>query len=149
MTEKRFTYEYGNLFDNEMNTFYPIEDSDENIEVLCDRLNWLVEENEQLKNMVRHSYVEHKRCVNNYVDKIKEVEKENEKLKSKNRGLQSELQIFKEDVTHSNLQINKLADENEELKHQNELLSDELEQCKAVINKKWSEYLKKKEIEND
>ena len=49
MTEKRFTYEYGNLFDNEMDTFYPIEDSDENIEVLCDRLNWLVEENEELK----------------------------------------------------------------------------------------------------
>ena len=53
MTEKRFTYEYdeynGNLFDNKMNTFYHIEDSDENIEVLCDRLNWLVEENEQLK----------------------------------------------------------------------------------------------------
>ena len=53
MTKKRFTYEYdeynGNLFDNKMNTFYHIEDSDENIEVLCDRLNWLVEENEQLK----------------------------------------------------------------------------------------------------
>ena len=53
MTEKRFTYEYdeynGNLFDNKMNTFYHIEDSDENIEVLCDRLNWLVEENESLK----------------------------------------------------------------------------------------------------
>ena len=53
MTKKRFTYEYdeynGNLFDNEMNTFYHIEDSDENIEVLCDRLNWLVEENEELK----------------------------------------------------------------------------------------------------
>ena len=53
MTAERFTYEYdeynGNLFDNKMNTFYHIEDSDENIEVLCDRLNWLVEENEQLK----------------------------------------------------------------------------------------------------
>ena len=44
------------------------------------------------------------------------LEKENEQLKSKNRGLQSELQIFKEDATHSNLQINKLADENEQLK---------------------------------
>ncbi|WP_405285937.1 hypothetical protein [Methanobrevibacter sp.] len=55
MTKKRFTYEYdeynGNLFDNKMNTFYHIEDSDENIEVLCDRLNWLVEENEQLKTI--------------------------------------------------------------------------------------------------
>ena len=50
MTEnKRFTYDNGNLFDNEMDTFYPIEDSDENIELLCDRLNWLVEENKELK----------------------------------------------------------------------------------------------------
>lgn len=53
MTEKRFTYEYdeynGNLFDNEFNTFYHIEDSDENIELLCNRLNELVEENEQLR----------------------------------------------------------------------------------------------------
>ena len=53
MTGKRFTYEYdkhnGILFDNGMNTFYPIEDSDENIKLLCDRLNLLVEENEQLK----------------------------------------------------------------------------------------------------
>ena len=42
--------------------------------------------------------------------------------------------------------LNELYEENEQLKHQNELLSDELEQCKAVINKKWSEYLKKKEL---
>ena len=71
---------------------------------------------------------------------------ENDELKSKNRGLQSELQIFKEDVTRSNLQINKLADENRQLKYQNELLSDELEQCNAVTNNKSSEYLKKKEL---
>lgn len=45
-----------------------------------------------------------------------ELKKENEQLKSKNRGLQSELQIFKEDATHSNLLINKLADENDQLK---------------------------------
>ena len=47
---------------------------------------------------------------------INNVFNENEQLKSKNRGLQSELQIFKKDATHSNLQINKLADENEQLK---------------------------------
>ena len=55
MTAKRFTYEYnGNLFDNEMNTFYHIEDSDENIELLCNRLNLLVDENEQLKGEVAY-----------------------------------------------------------------------------------------------
>ena len=60
MTAKRFTYEYdeynGNLFDNKMNTFYHIEDSDENIEVLCDRLNWLVEENKQLKKQLESEH---------------------------------------------------------------------------------------------
>ncbi len=40
--------------------------------------------------------------------------------------------------------LNELNDENKELKYKNEILSDELEQAKAVINKKWSEYLKKK-----
>ena len=43
--------------------------------------------------------------------------------------------------------MNELAEENEQLKYQNEMLSDELQQCKAVINKKWSKYLKKKEKE--
>lgn len=52
MTEKRFTYDNGNLFDNKMNTFYQIEDSEENIEILCNRLNCLVEENEQLKQQI-------------------------------------------------------------------------------------------------
>ena len=38
-------------------------------------------ENERLKNVMGYSYEEHKRCVDNYVDKIKEVEKENENIK--------------------------------------------------------------------
>ena len=41
----------------------------------------------------------------------------------------------------------RLKNENEQLKYQNEMLSDELQQCKAVINKEWSKYLKKKEKE--
>ena len=44
-------------------------------------LNDYDKENEQLKNMVGYIYEEHKRCVNNYGAKIKEVEKENEQLK--------------------------------------------------------------------
>ena len=53
---------------------------------------------------------------------LQRVEDENEQLKSKNRGLQSELQIFKEDVTHSNFMINKLGDENRQLKKENQEL---------------------------
>ena len=50
------------------------------------------------------------------VELLNDLSAENEQLKSKNRGLQSELGIFKEDVTHSNQIINKLNDENEQLK---------------------------------
>ena len=80
MTDKRFTYEYdehnGNLFDNKMNTFYHIEDSDENIEVLCDRLNWLVEENEQLRTKN-----------NAYIQDIEVYKEENTHLKLENEEL--------------------------------------------------------------
>ena len=78
---------------------------------------------------------------------------ENEQLKSKNRGLQSELQIFKEDATHSNLQINKLADENEQLKSTIkevlELLSEEVD----LFSDKATEhdinaYVELKELDN-
>ena len=40
--------------------------------------------------------------------------------------------------------LNALHEENEQLKRENELLSDELEQCKAVIENRWKEYLDKK-----
>lgn len=51
---KRFTqrlYETGERFleDNETDCFYEIIDSFVNVELLCERLNKLVEENEQLK----------------------------------------------------------------------------------------------------
>ena len=60
---------------------------------------------------------------------LNKLTEENEQLKSKNRGLQSELQIFKEDVTHSNLQINKLIDENEQLKQQEKRLYNYFRKC--------------------
>ena len=54
MSKKRFTYDYdehnGNLFDNRYDTFYPIEDSEENIELLCKRLNCIVDDNKRLKS---------------------------------------------------------------------------------------------------
>lgn len=42
--------------------------------------------------------------------------------------------------------LNNLHEENIALKYKNELLQDELKQCKAVIDKKWMEYLKEKEL---
>ena len=57
-------------------------------DVIATALNMITDENEGLKNMVGYSYEEHKRCVDNYVDKSKEVEKENDELKQENKQLQ-------------------------------------------------------------
>ena len=65
------------------------------------------------------------------------LHEENEQLKSKNRGLQSELQIFKEDVEHSNLQINKLADENEQLKQSVNNLKDTIIKITIAYQRKY------------
>ena len=88
MGEERFTYEYdeyaGNLFDNRMNTFYHIEDSDENIKVLCDRLNWLVKENKELKQKVDfYKY---------FQKDARELTKENEQLKARIQYLERKIQ---------------------------------------------------------
>ena len=53
----------------------------------CKLLNELSDENEQLKKSVQYWYDEHKRIVNNYIDKIKEVEEGNEQLKQYNTEL--------------------------------------------------------------
>ena len=50
-------------------------------DVIATALNMILDENERLKNAIGYYYEEHKRCVDNYVDKIKEVEKENENIK--------------------------------------------------------------------
>ena len=79
------------------------------------------------------------------VVELNKLNEENEKLRFKNRGLQSELQIFKEDATHSNLQINKLADENDELKNEIEKLSyanDDLLEEKRIWKQMSDEYTK-------
>lgn len=79
-----------------------------------------------------------------YRKKIKEnhlntIEKENEQLKSDNKNYVKRYGELFDEYT-------KLKEKNKELKIENDLLSDELEQAKAVINKKWNEYLKKKEL---
>ena len=62
-------------------------DTKDEMEDLCLLLNELHDENEQLKRSVQYWYAEHKRIVNNYVDKIKEVEEGNEQLKQYNTEL--------------------------------------------------------------
>lgn len=76
MSEKRFTYEYdeynGYLFDNNYNTFYHIEDSEENIHILCNQLNKIVDENEQLRELTNIKNTN----VKDLVDVLNEQEKQ-------------------------------------------------------------------------
>ena len=126
MTEKRYIVDVDEaIIDTKTNREYTTWDIS-GVEDICDKLNNLTEENEQLKsekkdmqiliNTISDQRNEFHRAVRENANRVGKLEKENEQLKSKNKGLKSELQIFKEDVTHSNLQINKLADENEQLK---------------------------------
>lgn len=100
-------------------------------ETLQQELQRSEEENEQLK--IRFNEEREKSL--KFCRNIDTLTIENEQLKSKNRGLQSELQIFKEDATHSNLQINKLADENEMIRNTiNEMYKNERTQLgKSVL----------------
>ena len=112
MTEnKRFTYEYdeysGNLFDNKMHTFYHIEDSDENIEVLCDRLNWLVEENEELQ-VRNNAYLQD---IEVYREENTCLKLENDQLKSENERLTNKLnEIALDFVNHYLVSMGKAAE---------------------------------------
>lgn len=92
-----------------------------------------------------------KLSVYDVVKLLNELFEENKKLESElNRQTEitTNLGDFREFITEEQVKLNddynNLKKENKQLKNQNELLSDELEQCKAVIDNKWSEYLKEK-----
>ena len=72
-----------------------------------DRVVDLLNENEQLKNFIQHQYDEHKRIVNNYVDKVKEVEKETEQLKQTMKEvaelLSNEVDLFSDKATEHDI----------------------------------------------
>lgn len=78
----------------------PLFDWTNEADYIVDLLNCLNDENEQLKRSVQYWYDEHKRIVNNYVDKIKEVEKENEQLKKENYKLHKRLRDFEQFEEH-------------------------------------------------
>ena len=91
------------------------------------------------------------------VSLLNQLNDENEKLKQQSDNKQKHIVTLENKIGRMREAIHKLewlsthrnADlqrENRQLKHQNELLSDELEQCRAVIDNRWSEYLQKKEL---
>ena len=81
----------------------------------CNLLNELNDENELLKQTNQELNDELQKTMG-YLALKSGIERENKQLKQQNRGLQSELKIFKEDVEYSNKLMNKLSDENEQLK---------------------------------
>lgn len=81
-----------------------IERLKDNFKVLDEVKCELADENEQLKRSVQYWYAEHKRIVNNYVDKIKEVEKENEQLKQQLKSIEDS---FKFSCTENHIEFNK------------------------------------------
>lgn len=162
MTKKRFSttgyYIYDHFYDGEKWLVNEVE-AEEIVDVMNNldtkarerskalstlqkKLNELHEEYTTLKSELSFSQNQNRELRKILKDNrsMAEVVEENKKLQS---------QIHCEHIYFGYLKIledwnKRVEKENKELKRENELLSDELEQCKAVINKKWSEYLKKK-----
>lgn len=81
-----------------------------------------------------------------YKSKCESLEKGLLKLRYKHSNLHDMCCDLECENNNLKKDVDFLEEQNKKLKIENELLSDELEQCKAVIAKKWSEYLKKKEL---
>lgn len=111
---------------------------------------------------VEKDYYEVLSLLNHFHDAWFDVQEDLEQIRKEYDELHEEKEILEVQLRSANNEIDKLVseinmltdtchdcckeirEENRQLKYKNEILSDELEQCKAVINKKWSEYLKKK-----
>lgn len=131
MTEERFEY-------NHMEGFKPyIYDVNDNhmvddLEIICELLNQLSNEIEELKSKLNESKKAHSRCDKLWWelhDEKEQLEKENEQLKQKYRKLQidfNDVCAIVYDLRESKLD---LEDENEELKFENRRLKEDLEHC--------------------
>ena len=95
------------------------------------QLDFLKDENKHMKSVL---------------DENKELKELCSKLRHKHSNLHDLCCDLECETSSLKKDVESLEKENKALKIENELLSDELEQCKAVINKKWGEYLKKKEL---
>lgn len=85
-------------------------------------------------------------CLNDIAYRLNELHEEKKELQVQCNLLREQANEFHRGARENANRVGQLERENKELKIKNDLLSDELEQAKAVIHKKWDEYLKKKEI---
>lgn len=125
-----------------------------------DFMNRVLEENEQLKNSGQYEYDEHKRIVNGYVDKIKELKKENEELKqqladefnqstcitlqkSKIIDLEKENGELKYCLNVSEILVEALMEINKSLGKENEQLKQQVKQL-SLIGEKQAKFIQSK-----
>ena len=146
MTEKRFIYNMfditGNFEENklklyeidnnpsddldESNLFYMYSSSESNIKSIVDKLNSLVNENEQLKMQLQNTSAqrdEFLRGARENANRVGKLKKENEELKSelnKQTEITTNLGDFREFITKEQVKLNKdynrLKEENKKLK---------------------------------
>ena len=130
MSEKRFTIEkifkeYPKLRDNETECFYHLVDNERNAEIFCERLNNLVEENEQLKQEIKQYW----KCRDKWKQEAKELKKEADYFERKKCEYWN---MYNE--AHSDRII--LKKENGELRHE----LDSLTGCYCADNKEFKDY---------
>jgi len=89
MTEKRFKcvsdYDWWGVIDTTGEIKGEYNNDCFSTDTVVDLLNSLSEENENITLLAQHNYEESKRIINRYVDKIKELERENNELKEELR----------------------------------------------------------------
>ena len=102
MSEKRFIVdsdfvEYPKLVDTHTNCFYHIADDIRNVEIFCERLNKLIEGNEQLRydNFMFKGVIETFQKV--AISERKKLEKENEQLKKELKWKREEIKALIEE----------------------------------------------------
>lgn len=102
---------------------------------------FMLDDTGELIDLNNHKFIDYgDECCN----LLNELAEKNQQLKQEIKGFESCGHNWGLLYDEAKNKVEELSKENKELKIKNDLLSDELEQAKAVINKKWNEYLKKK-----
>ena len=102
----------------------------------------LQKENKKLKEGYKHHISELK-------GENEILTKENEKLKDENIEIIHDRLGFEEDIDMLLKKNEEFKKENRQLKYEIEMLKEVNEQNKALIENRWNEYLKKKEVEEN
>ncbi|MBQ6099008.1 MAG: hypothetical protein IJL02_04005 [Methanobrevibacter sp.] len=135
MTEERFEYNHMEGFKPYI---YDVNDNHmvDNLEIICELLNQLSNENEELKSKLNESKKAHSRCGKLWWelhDEKEQLEKEVEQLKKENQELRMSPRIEVTEIEALVCENEQLKSENEELKSNiDDLLNQELDERDIV-----------------